>query len=81
MKFGFRIPNLNKRLAARTSIKRIVRHNLGLKAPKGWGWLTDPKMAAYNRIYNKTSKGCLKFLPLLFTSLFIIVLILLKITI
>lgn len=29
--FGFRIPSLTKRIAARTSIKRIIRHNLGLK--------------------------------------------------
>jgi hypothetical protein len=58
MKFGFRIPNLNKRIAARTSIKRALRHNLGLKAPKGMGWITDPKKAAYNRVYNRTSKGC-----------------------
>jgi hypothetical protein len=58
MKFGFRIPNLNKRIAARTSIKRAIRHNLGIKAPKGMGWFTDPKRAAYNRIYNKTSRGC-----------------------
>ena len=59
MKFGFRIPNLNKRIAARTSIKRAIRHNLGLKAPKGMGWITDPKRAAYNKVYNKTSRGCM----------------------
>jgi hypothetical protein len=59
MKFGFRIPNLNKRIAARTSVKRIIRHNLGLKAPRGWGWITNPKRAAYNRVYNRTSRGCL----------------------
>lgn len=58
MKFGFRIPNLNKRIAARTSISRVLRHNLGMKAPKGMGWITNPKRAAYNRVYNKTSKGC-----------------------
>lgn len=58
MKFGFRIPNLNKRIAARTSVKRVLRHNLGLKAPKGMGWITDPKRAAYNKVYNKTSRGC-----------------------
>ena len=58
MKFGFRIPNLNKRIAARTSVKRAIRHNLGLKAPKGMGWITDPKRAAYNKVYNKTSRGC-----------------------
>jgi hypothetical protein len=57
MKFGFRIPNLNKRIAARTSVKRVLRHNLGLKAPKGIGWITDPKRTAYNRVYNKTSRG------------------------
>jgi hypothetical protein len=59
MKFGFRIPSLTKRIAALTSWKRVVRHNLGLKAPKGFGWFTDPKKAAYNKVYNKTSRGCL----------------------
>lgn len=59
MKIGFRIPNLNKRIAARTSVRRIMRHNLGLKAPRGWGWLTNPKKAAYNRIYNQTTRGCM----------------------
>jgi hypothetical protein len=59
MKFGFRIPSFKKRIAARTSFKRVVRHNLGFKAPKGFGWLTNPKKAAYNKIYNKTSRGCL----------------------
>jgi hypothetical protein len=58
MKFGFRKPSLNKRIAARTSLKRIVRHNLGIKAPRGMGWLTNPKKAAYNRVYNRTTKGC-----------------------
>jgi hypothetical protein len=32
---------------------------MGLKAPRGFGWLTNPKKAAYNRIYNRTSRGCL----------------------
>jgi len=59
MKFGFRIPSITKRIAARTSVKRIVRHNLGFKAPRGMGWITDPKKAMYNKVYNKTSRGCL----------------------
>ena len=59
MKIGFRIPNLNKRIAARTSVKRIIRHKLGFKAPRGWGWITDPKKATYNRVYNRTSRGCI----------------------
>lgn len=79
MKFGFRIPNLNKRIAARTSVKRIIRHNLGFKAPRGWGWLTDPKIAAYNRVYNRTSKGCLVVLPLLLSGLGFLVVLIIKI--
>ncbi len=66
MKFGFRIPSITKRIAARTSVKRIIRHNLGFKAPRGMGWLTDPKRALYNKVYNKTSRGCLLNLMLLF---------------
>ncbi|MBN2392062.1 MAG: hypothetical protein JXR84_15145 [Anaerolineae bacterium] len=54
----FRKPSIKKRLAARTSLKRYVRHNMGIKAPRGWGWLTNPKRAAYNRVYNRTSIGC-----------------------
>jgi hypothetical protein len=39
-----------KMLAARTSWRRVLRHNLGLKAPRGFGWITNPRKAAYNRI-------------------------------
>jgi hypothetical protein len=59
MKFGFRVPSIKKRIAARTSVKRFVRHSMGVKAPRGMGWLTNPKKAAYNRVYNKTTKGCM----------------------
>lgn len=59
MKFGFRIPSFRKRFAARTSVKRAIRHSLGIKAPRGWGWITNPKRAAYNRVYNRTTTGCL----------------------
>jgi len=75
MKFGFRTPSLKKRIAARTSIKRIVRHQLGFKAPRGLGWITNPKKAAYNRIYHRTTSGCLAiilFSGLLF-SLFLLI--------
>ncbi len=60
MRFGFRRPSLKKRIAARTSWKRYARHSLGLKAPRGFGWLTNPKKAAYNRIYSRTTRpvGC-----------------------
>jgi hypothetical protein len=62
MKFGFRIPSFKKRIAARLSAKRFVRHSLGFKAPRGWGWLTNPGKALYNRIYNRTTRGCLVIL-------------------
>jgi len=28
---------------------------MGLKAPRGYGWITNPKRAAYNRVYNRTT--------------------------
>lgn len=59
VRIGFRRPSLRKRIAARTSWKRAVRHRMGLKAPRGWGWLTNPRRAAYNRIYSRTTRGCL----------------------
>jgi hypothetical protein len=37
MKIGFRIPSVTKRIAARTSVQRVIRHNFGFKAPKGMG--------------------------------------------
>lgn len=55
MKFGIRKPSLKRRVAARTSWKRQLRHRAGLKAPRGLGWATNPKKAAYNRVYNRTS--------------------------
>lgn len=68
MAWGFRKPSLKKRIAARTSIKRYVRHSLGLKAPRGMGWITNPRKAAYNRVYNRTTfglgKGCLVMVAL-----------------
>lgn len=57
MKWGFRKPSLRKRLAARTSLRRYLRQSLGLKAPRGWGWLTNPRQAAYNRLYRRTTFG------------------------
>ena len=59
VRFGFRVPSLKKRLSARTSLKRAIRHRVGLKAPRGWGWIMNPKKAAYNRVYSRTTRGCL----------------------
>jgi len=65
MKFGFRVPSLTKRIAARTSPARFILQNLGLKAPRGMGWVTNPKKFVYNKVYNKTSRGCLGVVALL----------------
>jgi hypothetical protein len=73
MRYGFRRPSLKKRIAARTSWKRVVRHSMGFKAPRGYGWLTNPRKVAYNRIYSRTSRGCL--VSLLVLILFVDVLI------
>jgi hypothetical protein len=76
MKFGLRIPSISKRIAARTSPARFVRHNLGVKAPRGMGWITNPKRFAYNKVYNKTSKGCvltlILFLALPMATVFLV---------
>jgi hypothetical protein len=59
MRFGFRRPSFRKRIAARTSWKRIVRHSMGLKAPRGYGWMTNPKKFMYNKVYSRTTRGIL----------------------
>ena len=66
MKYGFRKPSLRKSLAARTSLKRVVRHSLGVKAPRGAGWLTNPKKAAYNRVYSRSTVSIWALLSRLF---------------
>lgn len=68
-RFGFRVPSPQKRLSARTSLKRYARNNLRLKAPHGWGWIANPRRAAYNRVYNQTTRGCLGVLLLLGVAL------------
>lgn len=69
MRFGFRIPSITKRIAARLSIKRHIRHSLGLKAPRGMGWIRDPKRALDNRIYSRTTRGCMLYVIFLLACL------------
>lgn len=58
MKFGLRTPSLKKSLSARTTgrLKRSVKRKLipGYGKP-GMGWLRDPKRAAYNATYRRTT--------------------------
>jgi hypothetical protein len=62
----FRRPSLHKSLAARTSPKRALRQALGIRTPRGWGWLTNPKRAAYNRVYDRSSVSWWSLLRKLF---------------
>lgn len=66
MKFGFRKQSLKRRLSARTSIKRQVVHRAGIKMPRGYGFLRNPKKAVYNKVYNRTSFDIFKTLKKLF---------------
>ena len=58
MKFGMRKPSIKKSISERTtgkikrSIKKAIIPGYG---KKGTGWIKNPKKAAYNKIYNKTS--------------------------
>ena len=62
MKFGIRTPSIKKRISARTSIKRQVVHRAGIKMPRGYGWVRNPKKYAYNKVYNRTSVDIFKML-------------------
>jgi hypothetical protein len=56
----YRTPSFNKSFSARTtgratrSIKRACNPYYG---KKGSGWVNDPKRAAYNHLYNKTTQS------------------------
>lgn len=58
MKFGLRTPSLKRSLKAKTigRAKRTVKKALipGY-GKKGMGWVKNPKKAAYNKVYKKTS--------------------------
>lgn len=58
MKFGMRKPSLKKSIKARTTgkakraLKKAVIPGYG---KKGTGWIKNPKKAAYNKVYKKTT--------------------------
>ncbi|WKB36035.1 hypothetical protein QS257_01675 [Terrilactibacillus sp. S3-3] len=65
MKFGMRKPSLTKRIAART-LKRQIVHRAGVKMPRGYGWVRNPKKYVYNKLYNRTTFDIFKLLKKLF---------------
>jgi hypothetical protein len=58
MRLGFRHLSIRK---------RIIRAKLGIRAPRGWGWATNPKRALYNGVYHRTTWDPLKVLAKLFS--------------
>lgn len=58
MKFGMRKPSIKKSIRARTTGKmkrKIKKAIIPEYGKKGMGWIKDPKRAAYNKVYNKTT--------------------------
>lgn len=58
MRFGVRKPSIKRSIKARTTgkakraVKKAVVPGYG---KKGAGWVKNPKKAAYNKVYKKTS--------------------------
>ncbi|MBC5995459.1 hypothetical protein EAI30_16340 [Romboutsia ilealis] len=58
MKYGLRKPSVKKSFKARTTgkakraVKKAIIPGYG---KKGMGWIKNPKKAAYNKVYNKTT--------------------------
>ncbi|WP_195331983.1 hypothetical protein [Weissella cibaria] len=58
MKIGMRKPSPMRSIKARTTgkakqaVKKAIIPGYG---QKGMGWLTNPKKAAYNKVYKKTT--------------------------
>ena len=80
MKIGIRKPNIKKRIKARTTgkLKRSIKKEITpFYGKKGAGWVKDPKKAAYNKIYKKTSIGCMIPLTVCILILFYVVYIIL----
>ena len=55
MKIGMRKPSLKKSLKARTTGKAKRAVKKAVIPGYGAGWLKDPKKAAYNKVYKKTT--------------------------
>ena len=64
MKFGVRKPSIKRSIKARTTgkakraVKKAVVPGYG---KKGAGWVKNPKKAAYNKVYKKTSFSLFDF--------------------
>lgn len=67
MKVGFRKPSLKKSLKAHTTAKwkrQAKKAIIPGYGKKGSGWIKNPKKAAYNKVYHKTTFGLSDILKL-----------------
>ncbi|ANT43924.1 hypothetical protein DS98202_04 [Lactococcus phage 98202] len=58
MKFGMRKPSITKILKAITTTKykrKVKKALIPGYGKKGMGWIKNPKKAAYNKVYKKTT--------------------------
>lgn len=64
MKFGMRKPSIKKSVKARTTGKLTRKAKKAVNpfyGKKGMGWVRDPKKAAYNKVYKKTTFSIFDF--------------------
>lgn len=69
MKVGVRTPSLKKSISARTTgrINREIKKSINpAYGKKGMGWINDPRKAAYNKAYNKTTVSIVDIIGTLF---------------
>ena len=55
-------PSIKRMIAGRASFSRALSHLHGMNTPRGYGWLTNPKKALYNRLYNRSTTSFQKIL-------------------
>lgn len=58
MKFGMRKPSIKKSISARTTGKwkrSLKKQFIPGYGKKGTGWMKNPRKAAYNKVYKKTT--------------------------
>ena len=78
MKYGIRIPNINKRISARTTgkITRTMNKAVNpLYGKKGIGFINDPSKAVYNKVYNKTTTSVDKIINGIFGTILMLIII------
>ncbi len=69
MKFGPRKPSIKRSIKARTTgrAKRKIKSSVNpFYGKKGTGWVRNPKKAAYNKVYKKTTFSVLDIFKDLF---------------